>query len=247
MKFSRKFATLAVLVLAGSGMTVHGAETQQDQKALDVLNRSAAFTNAMDKVIIKGETYADAGLGAGLVVSNSNEVTIKIDRPDSLYMERFDGVNTARVFINRGKLTIFSTENNFYAKADVPTDVKDAMQFALDQLGLELPMAEFFFSDSTLDLIKEQDEILYLTDKSRIRGVDCHQIAVRGEIVDLQLWIAEGDKPTPRQVQMTMKWDGGSPRNTAFMEWTEVDELDPKIFEFTPPEGALEIPFVGAE
>ena len=247
MKFSTKFAAVMVLVLAGTGVAAYGAESQQDQKALDVLNRSAAFANSLDKAIIKGETYSDAGLGAGLVVSNSNEVTIKFDRPDSMYLERFDGVNTSKVFIHKGKLTLYGTENNFYAKADVPTDVKEAMQFALDNLSLELPMAEFFFADSTLDLIKQQDEILYLTDKSRIRGVDCHQIAVRGEIVDLQLWIAEGDKPAPRQVQMTMKWEGGSPRNTAFMEWTEVDKLDPKTFEFTPPEGALEIPFVGAE
>ena len=108
-------------------------------------------------------------------------------------------------------------------------------------------MGELFFSDAAIQLITDLDTIVYLTDKSRIRGVDCHHIAIRGAEVDLQLWVEEGPSPTPRKMTMTMKWEGGSPRRTVVMEWESVNELDLKVFDFKAPEGAQEIRFFGSE
>ena len=179
-------------------------------------------------------------------MSNPSELTIKIDRPGSLYLERFDGLYTMKIYIHKGNLTIFNSENNFYARAEVPEDIENAMQYALDELDLETPLSELLFADSAIGLISDQDTVLYLSDKSRIRGVNCHHLAVRGAEIDLQLWVEEGDSPAPRKISMTMKWEGGSPRNTALLEWAAAD-LDPKIFDFKAPEGAQEIRFVGNE
>ena len=136
---------------------------------------------------------------------------------------------------------------NFYARAEVPPAIEDAMQFAIEEFELELPLAELFFANSAVELLKDQDELLYLTDKSRIRGEDCHQIAIRGPNADVQLWVKEGDQPTVRKMSMSMKWDGGAPRSTAFLEWASVKKFNSKTFEFKPPEDALEIQFFGAE
>jgi hypothetical protein len=234
-------------MLTGFCTVAGAAESQKDAKALDVLNRMAAYTGSMDQLIIKGEIFADARLDAGLLVSNPSEITIKIDRPDSLYIEKFDGLHSKKIYIHNGKLTVFNSERNFYARAKVPKNIQDAMQYAMEEFELDTPLAELFFADSAVALITEQDTLLYLTDKSRISGVDCHHIAVRGAEIDLQLWVEEGDSPAPRKMIMTMKWEGGSPRQTALMEWTSTSDLDPKVFDFEAPEGAQEIRFVGSE
>jgi len=247
MKSRVKFAAVLLLFLAGSATVANGAESHRDTKALDLLNRMAAYNGAIDQLVIKGEIFADARLDAGLIVSNPSEIKIKIDRPGSIYLQKFDGLNTREIYIHKGKLTLYSSETNFYARAQVPETIEDAMQFAMEEFDLEMPLGELFFADSAIALITKQDTVHYLTDKSRIRGVDCHHIAVRGAEIDLQLWITEGDRPVPRKLSMTMKWEGGSPRSTALMEWSKADGFDPKIFEFTPPEGAQEIRFFGSE
>ncbi len=246
MKFGVKLTAMVLLIIAGSSNIASAAENQKDPRALDVLARMAAYTESMDQLIIKGEVFADARLNAGLLVANPSELTIKIDRPGSIYVEKFDGLYTRKIYIHKGNLTIFNTENNFYARAEVPEDIENAMQYALDELDLETPLSEFLFADSAIGLISDQDTVLYLSDKSRIRGVDCHHLAVRGAEIDLQLWVEEGDNPAPRKISMTMKWEGGSPRHTALLEWAAAD-LDPKIFDFKAPEGAQEIRFVGSE
>ena len=247
MKSRVKVTAVMLLILAGSGTAAGAAENQKDAKALDVLKQMAAYTSSMDQLVIKGKIFADARLDAGLLVSNPSEITIKIDRPASLYMEKFDGLNSKKIYIHNGKLTVFNSERNFYAQAKVPEEIQDAMQYAMEEFDLDMPLGELFFADSAIELITHQDTLLYLTDKSRISGVDCHHIAVRGTEIDLQLWVEEGESPTPRKMSMTMKWEGGSPRNIALMEWASVTSLDPKEFEFKAPEGAQEIRFAGSE
>jgi len=247
MKSRMKFTAVVLTILTGFGAVAGASGGERDPKALDVLNRMDAYTSSIDQLIIKAEVFADARLDAGLIVSNPTEIVMKIDRPGSLYLESFDGVNTRKIYIHDEKLTVFSTERNFYAKAQVPAKIEEAMQFAMDEFDVDIPLGELIFADSSLALMSNQDTLLYLTDKSRVRGVDCHHIAVRGAEIDLQLWVAEGERPVPRKISMTMKWEGGSPRSTAFMEFSAASDLDPKVFDFSPPEGAQEIRFFGSE
>lgn len=247
MKLTVKFTTVMLLILAGSVTVANAAENQKDPRALEVLNRMAAYTGSMDQLVIKGEIFADARLDAGLIVENPSEIVIRIDRPGSMYVENFDGVNTRKIYINKGQLTVFNSEHNFYARAQVPENIKDAMQHAMEEFDIDMPLGELFFADSAIALMTDQDTLLYLADKSRVRGVDCHHIAIRGNEIDLQLWVEEGERPTPRKISMTMKWEGGSPRSTALMEWSNAKGLDKSVFDFKAPEGAHEIRFVGSE
>jgi hypothetical protein len=246
MKLRLKLAILMLLTLAGS-VALASAESRKDPKALEVLNGMASYTGAIDQLVIKGEVFADARMDAGLIVSNPSEITIKIDRPGSIFIKSFDGMNTRMMYIHEGELMVFNTETNFYARAQVPESIEKAMQFVIEKFDLDVPLAELMFADSAIGLLSEQDTVLYLTDKSRVQGVDCHHIAIRGDEIDLQLWVEEGERPVPRKIMMTMKWEGGSPRHTALMEWSESKGLESKVFEFKPPEGALEIKFYGSE
>lgn len=247
MKFRIVIAAIALLIFTGASTLASAGENQKDPRALEVLNKMAAYSGSIDQFVLKGEVFADARLDAGLIVSNPSEIVIKVDRPGSLFMQGFDGIDTKQIYIHEGMLTLYNSETNFFARAKVPDSIDEAMQFMIDSLDLEMPLAEVIFANSAIELVSDQDTIMYLTDKSRIAGVDCHHIAVRGEEIDLQLWIEEGDQPTVRKMAMSMKWEGGSPRRTALMKMSKKEKLDSKAFEFTPPEGAQEIKFVGEE
>lgn len=248
MKFSMRLAACLVLSVLGTNAVFSADETAlQDAKAVEVLKSMAAHTAAMDQFVITGEVIADARLDAGLVVSNPGEITVKIDRPDYLHLDVFDGLYERHIYLNKGQLTVFGTETNFYAHAAVPAEIEEGMLFALEKLDVEAPLGELFFAETSLAMLLGGTEVMYLTDKSRVNGVDCHHIVVRGSEVDVQFWVEEGENPVPRKMLMTMKWESGSPRYSAVLNWEPVEAFEAATFDFKPPEGAMEIQFIGNE
>jgi hypothetical protein len=138
---------------------------------------------------------------------------------------------------------VFNSENKFYAQASIPKEIEAAMEFALEELEVEAPLMDLIYQDASAHLISSQETILYLTDKARIAGTNCHHIAIRGPELDVQLWVEEGDRPVPRKIMMTSKWEGGSPRFTANLMWDSDPDFGQEIFEFTAPEGSINIGF----
>jgi hypothetical protein len=241
--------TKFTIFLIGAALSVgtvfaDDSAVRQDARALDVLKSMSAYTDSLDKLVIVGVTHTDARLGEGLMVSNSDEVKVAINRPGSLHITSFDGIETRELIIHQETLTVFDSEKGFYAQASIPSGVDAALEYALEVLDVEAPLMDFIIKDKITHLIGDQETVIYLTDKSRVAGVDCHHIAIRGPETDVQLWIEEGDKPLPRKILFTSKWEAGSPRFMANLAWLIEPELDPSIFEFNAPEGSMNIGFV---
>jgi hypothetical protein len=241
-KFRISIFLLTGFACAGS-VAAQDSGVRQDARAVEVLKSMSAYTESLDRVFIGGVTYTDARLGSGLIVSNSTEVTVSIDRPGSLHISSFDGVVHKELYFHDGMLTVFNSEKNYYAQASIPKDIEAAMDFALEELDLEAPLMDFIHRDASSHLIGSQDAILYLADKTRIAGVNCHHIAIRGEETDVQLWVEEGDRPVPRRIMITSKWEGGAPRFVAHLVWNSKPVFKQDIFEFKAPEGSMNIGF----
>ena len=225
--------------------TVFAADTgvRQDSKAIDVLKSMSAYKASLDRFVIKGVNLTDARLGSGLMVTNTSEVKVSIDRPGSLHISSFDGEESKEIYFHKGTLTVFGSGRNFYAQASIPEDIEAAMDFALEELDVEAPLMDMIYQDASTHLAGSQETIPYLTDKARVAGADCHHIAIRGSEVDVQLWVEEGDRPVPRKIMITSKWEGGSPRFIANLMWDSDPDFGQEIFEFKPPEGSINIGF----
>jgi hypothetical protein len=244
MTIKPTFAIVCLAALMGAGAAL--AETQapnQDAKAIEVLKSMSAYTDSLDRTVIKAVNLTDARLEAGLMVTNSVEVTVSIDRPGSLRISSFDGVDAKELVFHEGLLTVFSSDRGFYAQASIPKEIEAAMEFALEELEVEAPMMDLIYRDASTHLIGSDETILYLADKTRVAGVDCHHLAIRGTDVDVQMWVEEGDRPVPRKIVITSKWEGGAPRFTANMLWDSEPQFEADFFDFKPPEGAIDVGF----
>jgi hypothetical protein len=203
-----------------------------------------AYTASMKQFQITAESYNDARLDELTVVSNPSATVLTVDRSGSMHSATNDGLHTSEIYFHKGVLTLYSNKHNFYSRTEVPEDLEEALLFALEEFDVETPLLDFLIL-SSLDLLISNDEsIRYLTDKSPIRGVDCHHLIVSGPHADLQVWIEEGDRPIPRRSLMTFKTVHGLPRHDVFMDWTAEVDADASTFEFEPPDGALEIDFI---
>lgn len=240
-----KLPIVVLTVLLGfSAVIAQAAGVQQDAKAVEVLKQMAAYKSSLNHVTITGVSFSDARLGGGLMVANSEEVTVSISRPGSMRANSFDGTANTGLFFNDGLLTVYNSANRLYAQADIPKEIDAALQFALEELDVEAPLMDLIFQDASAHLLSSDETIMYLTDKSRVGGVDCHHLAIRGSEIDVQLWVEEGDRPVVRKIMMTSKWEGGSPRFVANLFWETEPKFEPGFFEFKAPEGAMKIEFV---
>ena len=239
-----KLPIVVLAILLGFCTVIAQASgVRQDAKAVEVLKKMAAYKKSLNQVILKGISFTDARLGAGLMVSNSEEVQMSISRPGSLRISSFDGVATKAIYFHDGLLTVYNSERKLYAQASIPKEIEAAVEFALEELDVEAPLMDFIYKDASTHLIGSDETILYLTDKSRIGGKDCHHLAIRGAESDVQLWVEEGDRPLPRKIMITSKWEGGSPRFIANLSWDTEPEFKPGFFEFKAPDGAMKIEF----
>jgi hypothetical protein len=238
-----KIVVLAAL-LSTFTLGIHAADVQQDAKAIEVLEQMVAYKSTLDQVVITGVTSMDARLDAGLMVSNSEEISVSISRPGSMRITNFDGEATKGLYFHNGMLSFFNSANMLYAQADIPEEIDAAMEFAMEELEIEAPLMDLIYKDAGSRLITSEVTILYLVDKARVGGTDCHHLAIRGPEVDIQLWIEEGDRPLPRQFMFTSKWEGGSPRFIANLSWETDPNFEPGFFEFKAPEGATKIRFI---
>ena len=245
MKATNRFLIFLTGAFLASGANFADDDSiRQDAKAIDVLQSTSAYAATLDRVAIKGTSFHDARLGEGLMVSNATEVKIFIDRPASLRISSFDGKEHLDLFFHDKVLTVFNKERGYYAQAPIPEDIETALEFALDELDIDAPMMDLIMADVSVNLIGSQEPVLYLTDKARVSGQDCHHIAIGGPETDVLLWIDEGDQPLPRKFMMTSKWEGGSPRVITNMKWDTDPGFKQDVFKFEAPEGAVNIGFV---
>ena len=242
-RFKLSAVVLAVVLTTCTGL-VYATGARQDAKAIEVLKQMSLYTASLDQVAIKGTAFSDARLGAaGLLVSNSEEVHVSINRPGSMRISNFDGENTKGIYFDDGLLTVFSSEDKFYAQAAIPKEIDAAMNFVLEELGIEPPLMDLIYKDALSQMVSSEDEVFYLMDKSLIGGKKCHHIVIRGPETDVQLWVEKGDRPLPRKIMITSKWEGGSPRFVANMSWESNPKFKPGLFEFKAPEGAIKVEF----
>ena len=64
-------ATLLVMYMINSAVFAESDSGHQDARALEILKQMDAYTDSMNKFVIKAESYLDASIGEGLIISNA--------------------------------------------------------------------------------------------------------------------------------------------------------------------------------
>jgi hypothetical protein len=115
--------------------------------------------------------------------------------------------------------------------------------YFVNDLDMRLPLSELL-SSKLAEVLPKQVLVAAYVEPSEIAGVPCDHLALRGAETDLQVWVAQGDKPLPQRVVITYRGEDGRPQFWAqFSDWNLAPEAPDSLFVFTPPEGARKIAF----
>jgi hypothetical protein len=242
----RTVATLLALVISSSAALAEPDPANWDAEAVKVIRQMDAYTDSMETFVVDAESYNDASIGEGLVISNPFISKVSVSRPGSIHSITKSGSQTNEVYLHKGKLTVYTDKHKFFTQATIPEVLSDGLMFALDKFDVETPLMDLLLIGSLEYLVSDGEDVIYVTGDSSIRGVECHHVMISGSYADLQIWISKGDKPTPKRTLMTYKQGEGMPRHEVFIEWNATDGFNASEFEFEPPKGAHEIDFIDA-
>ena len=242
---------LALLLSAATGWAQSDGPAdakKSAEQAMAVVERMAEFLARAQRFAVTVDIAFDVVQAQGQKIEFGETRTILLRRPDRLRIDekRRDG-RTGGIVFDGKTLTVFSSKDNVYAtdaKSDGRgTTVDEVIGHLRNDLDVRLPLAEWLDSDLPRMLPEHVREAAYV-EQSEIAGVPCYHLALRGDAVDLQLWVAKGDHPLPQRLVMTYTREDGRPQFSAqFRDWNLAPEAPDSLFTFTPPAGAVKITF----
>ena len=207
-----------------------------------LLKRMSDEVAGLQSFIINGDAYADARLEAGLIIEHTSQATMRVRKPGTVRITNKTSEDVKELFFSSDLLTVYTQSRNFYGQVEVPGGTKAAFDYAVDEMGIDLPMLDFVSGDVAGKILTDATDVMYIG-KSLIRGSEYEHIVIRTPEIDIQLWIAVEGRPLPGKMSLSAKWDGGAPRTVVFMDWDTEPDFPDGVLQFEPPEGAVKISF----
>jgi len=219
-------------------------ESALTKDASEILARMTDFISAAPAFSLVSETGHEVMHKNGQLLEFGSRLTLTIRRP-SKAIGRFDSRegDSSTTVLDGKAIWIYSAKENMYDTTRQPGDIDASLDFLAKQLGVPRQLRDFFSKDLTASLGSAMKSGYY-GGESIISGVMCDHLALRSEKEDVQVWIARGDEPVPRRIEITYRELEGQPQFWAqFTEWDFSPELSDTTFTFSLPEGAERIHF----
>jgi hypothetical protein len=188
------------------------------------------------------ETGFDVLQPSGQKLEFGSRRTATIRRPDRArftFLER-TGVEGELIF-DGTMIYAYDAQQNVYAEVEQPGDIDASLDLVTVELGIPVPVSDFFAADPAPALAADVLEAKNLG-LSTIDNQLGRQVALRKPGADYQIWINEATS-LPIRVVITYLDEPGQPQFWAqFLSWN-IDQSASNGFEFSPPEGAERIRF----
>lgn len=242
--FGWAVALLLMVAPISAQQTSPTDQNKSEEQAMAVLKRMADYLSQAQRFSVMVDIGFDAVQGNGQKIEFGETRKILLSRPDLLRIDttKRNGAKDSVIFDGKD-ITVVIPKENVYATDARPGTVDEAIAYFVNDLGMRLPLAELLDSNAAKMLPERVREAAYV-EQSSIGGIACDHIALRGDEVDGQLWVAQGDKPLPQRIVITYKREDGRPQFWANLtEWNLSPKVRNSMFTFTPPKGAAKIAF----
>lgn len=238
---------LAVIVFAAT-LAATAAMAQEivtaEAQATAILKRMANYLAQARHFSVTIDTGFDAVQDFGQKIEFGETRTVLVSRPDRLRVDVTKRAGAKSMLVFDGKdIGLYFAKENVYAIEPKPGTLDDAIEYFVNDLDMRLPLAEML-SSRVGDVLPGLVRSAAYAEKSYVAGVACDHVAFRGDDADLQLWVAQGDKPLPQRVVITYTRLDGRPQFWAqFSSWNLAPHISSSSFVFKPPAGAAKIQF----
>ncbi|HTJ89626.1 MAG TPA: DUF2092 domain-containing protein [Acidocella sp.] len=250
---AQKAGALFVICLCAANT----AAAQQGPTAITVQNTSTSAQAKM--LLLTAADYLAKAKGFSVNVDANYDITqpsgqkiefgeryhVLLSRPDDLRIDFEDRDGSKRQILFDGStMTMFEPGQAFYGSLTKPGTVDQIIAYIVNELQTPIPMSLLLLTSAPRQLQKRVTEVA-LVDNERLGGTLVYHLAARTADVDFQVWIAQGNQPTPRRIVITYKKSPGQPQFSALLSgWRLNPPVNALDFAFTPPAGARPVGFM---
>jgi hypothetical protein len=217
-----------------------------DARTERVLLDACAFLRSAERFAVDVSVSYDDVLKSGKKVQYHRENSIVLERPNRLRVDGESDKGVRSVFYDGKTLTVFRPDRAVFATFDAPATI-DATLDAIEQRGVVMPLDDLLRAHPCAGLAEHLKTASH-AGRHYLDGGWYHHLLLETDAVDVQLWVAEGDEPVIRQVVITYRDAPGAPQfSAALTGWDLGPVIEPGTFAFTPPAGAKQVEFRGAD
>lgn len=212
-------------------------------EAREILLRMARYLAGTPRFSVNIMAGYDALQPWGQQIEFGERISIDVSRPKGLRVES-TGSDGRRhgLFYDGRTITTYSPAENVYAQTAKPGDIDTAIGYFLTDLQMRLPLAALLLHRFP-DEIGKRSQVVDYVEKTELFGAPAHHLSGRTDVLDYEVWIAEGAQPLPQRIVLTYRDAPGQPAFRAqFSDWNLTPQA-PVDFSFTPPAGARKIAF----
>jgi hypothetical protein len=230
----------AVAAIAASGLAAGPA--QADDADIRALVKSMSdFLVSQKSISFDMESNLEVVTTDGQRLAIASSGAVEMSRPDKMRVERKGGFADVQAVFDGKTLSLLGRNLNLYTQLPIAGTIDQAVDELRDKYGRPLPAADLLTSDPYAQIMSEVKQVMYLG-PGVILGQTCEHVAMRAGDVDIQLWIAQGDKPYPCRYTITSTSVAGEPQySIEIWNWKSSAEPGTADFTFTPPAGATAV------
>jgi hypothetical protein len=167
--------------------------------------------------------------------------TVTLNRPDKIRATRSGGFADIEMLFDGKTLTLLGKTVNAYMQVDAPGTLDNLVDQLRDKYNRPLPAADLLMSNVSDELMLDVEDSKDLG-SGVIDGVECDFVAFRKKEVDLQIWIAQGDRPYPCRYVVTSRLVPDGPQYTIQVrDWRSGDDVAKDDFAFANATNAQKI------
>jgi hypothetical protein len=244
-----------VLAAAGAQPQAQPAEPAQPQQAQarppdtqalarDLLMRMARYVSQAPRFSVEILSSYDTVQESGQQIEFAERRNVVVNRPAQLSVvtERSDGSRSETVFTGKD-IELIDTNNKVYAREPQPGGIDESVVHLVSDLGVRLPLAVLLMNRMPAELERRVRSVDYV-EKTNLLGTPSHHLAVRGDTVDFQVWVADGAQPVPLRIVINYRNEPGQPQFRAMLNnWNFAPAITAATFTPEVPAGARQIAF----
>ncbi len=223
--------------------TSSASAPQIEEKALQILKQMSNALSTSSSYTFNALTIKEQVLPSGQKLQFDSAVSVKMQRPNALFVDQNSGAKKKALWYHNSKLTLLDRKNNFYATTQTPDNIEDTLDFIMETYGVNMPLADFLFKDLYSNLTENVLSGFYVAEVE-VNEIKTHHLAFHQDNVDWQIWIDAEGQPVPRKFVITYNNKPSNPQFIAFFKhWNLTSRFKPNEFSFQPTANAVKIQF----
>jgi hypothetical protein len=237
-------AAFVLVLITGFPAYGQGQFSAVEPKASQLLRKMSDYLGGLEQFSVQTENALDVILRSGQKIQFVTPAECSIQRPNKLRADRKGDIVNQEFYYDGKTLTLYNPDQKYYATVDAPSTIEKTLDFARESLDVYAPAGDFLYKN-VYEILMDDVVSGFHVGLSVVDGVKCNHLAFRGNEVDWQIWIEDGDKPLPKKFVITTKWMTGAPQFTVLVKsWNLSPKLTEDMFTFVPPEGVQRIDFI---